>query len=187
MEEAYLKILGTIASLSLAATALLTHFFQRRQKAEAWYQTFRELYARFWTDEQIAEVRSWIACDAAYEKVRPTLGQRFKGEVAVEEYWILERVDRFCALIIQIVQLNPEKGNSEQKKYYSELYDRYWFDKVRTRRELWKYVEKFWRTLHSSVEELAAERKRGDEKLRTRWRWRTTEDLKRRLDPEPDC
>lgn len=150
-------LITTATAVLVAWTGFLAYRIQRRNDAESWMTSFSELYSRFWWNDEMGRVRSWIACTPAYNKVRSVIRRRAQEqEVEPEDYIVLESVDRFCSILVQIVELNPGKHRKEQLRYYDQLYDRYWLQKLAKRQELRDYIGIFWPGLSSWIEKSIA-------------------------------
>ena len=148
MQPAIYQVLATfcigIGSLSLSAfVAFYGYRIQRRDKDNAWVQAFRDLYSKFWSDDHMTRVRAWLACDASYKEIEPILVKRLAlGKIEVNEYEILESIDRFCALMMQMLQMIPR--STDQERLYRQLIDRYWLQKLRARQPFRGYVTTYW-------------------------------------------
>lgn len=64
------------------------------------------------------------------------------GRVEANEYEVLESIDRFCALVMEMLQMVPR--NKEQAILHGQLIDRYWLNKIKERVLFRQYVEQFW-------------------------------------------
>jgi len=92
--------------LSLAVYRLST-----RQREDAWLQHFAAIHDRFWSDDDMKEVRAWFDCQDAYRKVEGVLKKRRDPQAAAtittDEYSELEKLDKFLTLMTRVVSLHP--------------------------------------------------------------------------------
>jgi hypothetical protein len=129
----------------ISATALAcSAYISFRQREAAWYKEFRELYEEFWAEDDMAHVRAWIACDDAYQEVKALLEQRKNGGVTKEDYKYLDKIDKFCALMLRIIDMDARPTTKRQRKLWQDLYFNFWVDKMSEREELATYVRKYW-------------------------------------------
>lgn len=91
----------------------------------------------------MSQVRSWLACEAAYEEIRCTLEKRVGGDkVNAQEYQVLESIDRFCALLMQMLMMIPK--SKEQEHLYRQFIDRFWLQRIREKPPLLVYARQLW-------------------------------------------
>jgi hypothetical protein len=65
-----------MASLCAGVTVTLVSLHQKRKQ---WVDDFRALYAEFWNDKDISQVRRWIVSNKLYNEVlKPVLAQRIE-------------------------------------------------------------------------------------------------------------
>jgi hypothetical protein len=129
---------------------------KQAQKESDWQDSFRKLHEKFWsTDRDFKIVRRWIACDAAYARVKPILAKRVADEpLEPKEYGAVEKIDRFCAIMLRVKQVNaaaPKLDDLtawEMKSYFD-----WWFGRMqkeysqkpeKERKEFWRYVQLHW-------------------------------------------
>jgi hypothetical protein len=111
-------------------------------------RTFREVHREFWDDADMAEVRAWIACDDAYKEVQKIVEQRSKDrQVSKEQYASLEKIDKFCSLMIRVARMSSKTMSMEQKEIWQSLYYAFWLSNCRKRIELGAYIRKYWPSL----------------------------------------
>lgn len=143
-----------ISSIALTAGAVVTYLNYKitirhyqllaRNDENGWYKEFRELYSEFWDSLDMAQVRAWIACDESYNAIRTVLTQRLSGNVSASDYSVLEKIDKFCALMTCIIDMDARPENDKQKELWQSLYYKYWIFKMKERAELSSYVMKYW-------------------------------------------
>jgi len=146
------------ASLAAGAVATwVTYFFYHRKTVQAaWIESYRLLYAEFWKDEGIAAVRNLIANDVAYALIEPILEERLKtdsNKLSAEENEMIELIDRFCALLIRIKFFESRRLSKTQRALWNETYRDYWIARVKTRKALRAYMDRFWPGLRSVLRE----------------------------------
>ena len=65
-----------MTSLCAGVTVTLVSLHQKRKQ---WVDDFRALYAEFWNDKDISQVRRWIVSNKLYTEVlKPILAQRIE-------------------------------------------------------------------------------------------------------------
>ena len=65
-----------MTSLCAGVTVTLVSLYQKRRQ---WVDDFRTLYAEFWNDKDISQVRRWIVSNKLYdEALKPVLTQRIE-------------------------------------------------------------------------------------------------------------
>lgn len=151
-------VIGAIATLFIANRL---YAFQQSQEAREvketleeltndWLLEFRKLHENFWsTDDDYMRVREWIACDRGYEKVRETLVKKLRNpeEISPKEYRVIDAIDRFCAILLRVRQLNDSapKGLDSNTSLEMSSYIQWWIAPLSDRRpELWGYITKHW-------------------------------------------
>jgi hypothetical protein len=74
------QMLSGIGIFLGAITAIITYkFYHQREQRNKWIDNLRLLYAEFWKDETVREVRTWITNDYLYNsKLKPILLERDK-------------------------------------------------------------------------------------------------------------
>lgn len=126
---------------ALIAVALL--LLERAQRTDSWLRTFRDHHELFWSDEDMATVRSWIACDQAYGELEAVLSKRLTDprSISAEEYLSLETLDRFFNFLLR-ARLAYQRGSRSQR-LWDQLYLQYWLDEIesRNRKALVQYVD----------------------------------------------
>ncbi len=130
------------------------------QRQDAWLRTLWDFHRAFWQDEKMERVRAWIACDAAYREVQPILFKRVQGfsgadsgatTISIEEYKLLESVDRFGALLSGYTKIAPDE-HPAHRQAKQRLYDTYWTSEISMSRrpELRAYLERFFPELFTA-------------------------------------
>jgi hypothetical protein len=136
-------------ALLLAATATwVTYLFiARRTMQNAWIDTYRVLHAEFWKDDNIAIVRNWITSEVAYVEVEKILSERLKSEenhLNSSENQTLEKIDKFCALLIRIQFFENSRMTKTQRDLWNKTYGNYWLRKIQQRKALRNYISAYW-------------------------------------------
>lgn len=121
------------------------------QDKSRFYDEFKDFHAEFWNTPTIAEVRRWIANSEAYEKIKPTIAKRLKGEVSSSEYETLEKIDQFCALMTRLSRIRLTAMDESQKTLWTQIYYENWLDKCFERKELAAYMNEHWKRLVESA------------------------------------
>lgn len=159
--------LGILVSAVAASTSIVFASFnavhQSRTFQEPWLVTFREFQREFWNDPVIAQVRSWICCDEAYRtQLRDILAKRLKGQVTTEEYEVLEKLDRFFALMLRIVYVQVRPVSDEQAKLITGLGYDWWLRSALERFEVSEYARKKWEGVYKWVSNRDKSRSAGN-------------------------
>jgi hypothetical protein len=151
--------LSGIALLLGAAAAWATFIlFHRRTLREQWVDNFRQIYAEFWKDPEISEVRRWIASDKEYEALARVLRERLEhssNRLDKEANQKLELLDKFMALLFRVASFNKDKMDKDQRALWSQMFETFWLKRTHTRPELTEYMRKYWPHLHSQTKTAA--------------------------------
>jgi hypothetical protein len=149
------QLIGGISALVAVCIAGLTLLMVHlRQQRTAWFDSFRALYAEFWHDDDIAEIRRCIVNEQSYAAMVKVLDRRNGSDGnALDRYdnALLEKIDRFCALMVRVNSLGEARAGKKERDLWYQLYGRFWFGKLQVRSELWAYLEKHWHALDESV------------------------------------
>jgi hypothetical protein len=90
--------------LSLCAGVTVT-LVSLHQKRKQWVDDFRALYAEFWNDKDISQVRRWIVSNKLYDEVlKPVLAQRIEkgyNDLDKDGSMKIDMIDKFMSLIFQ--------------------------------------------------------------------------------------
>ena len=139
------SIFSSISAVTVAVIAYLVYRLRAQTKDQEWYENFNDLYAEFWNNPDTETVRCWIACSEAYSNVESIFHKRITtGEVSTSEYPVLEKVDKFCSLMIRISELTPEITSDKYYHLLQRLYFSFWIDKLKERQYLHQYVSQLW-------------------------------------------
>ena len=120
------------------------------QKCKQWVDDFRTLYAEFWNDKDIGQVRRWIVSNKLYNKeVKPVLAQRIeKGYNDLDEdgSMKIDMIDKFMSLIIRLETLEESTRTKRQRALVERfLFSKNWKEKVSARPELREYIATSWK------------------------------------------
>jgi hypothetical protein len=131
-----------MTSLCAGVTVTLISLYQKRRQ---WVDDFRTLYAEFWNDKDISQVRRWIVSNKLYDEVlKPVLTQRIeKGYNDLDEdgSMKIDMIDKFMSLIIQLETLEESTRTQHQRTLIERfLFSKHWKDKARSRPELREYL-----------------------------------------------
>ena len=138
-----------------AVVSALLYQHQREERNELLLKHFLELHELFWKESDFADVRRWISCQKAYEEIEPILSIRKQIEdkelppdaLENRHYAILEKIDKFCNLMMRAIALNPQFKNQRAKALWKRLFFNYWVVHMmnKERRPLLRwYVENFY-------------------------------------------
>jgi hypothetical protein len=136
-----------MTSLCAGVTVTLISLYQKRRQ---WVDDFRTLYAEFWNDKDIGQVRRWIVSNKLYHEVlNPVLTQRIeKGYNDLDEdgSMKIDMIDKFMSLIIQLETLEERTRTRRQRTVIERfLFSKHWKDKARSRPELREYIATAWK------------------------------------------
>ena len=136
-----------ITSLCAGVTVTLISLYQKRKQ---WVDDFRTLYAEFWNDKDISQVRRWIVSNKLYNEVlKPVLTQRVeKGYNDLDEdgSMKIDMIDKFMSLIIRLETLEESTRTKRQKAVIERfLFSKHWKDKASSRPELREYLATGWK------------------------------------------
>jgi hypothetical protein len=136
-----------MTSLCAGVTVTLISLYQKRRQ---WVDDFRTLYAEFWNDKDIGQVRRWIVSNKLYHEVlKPVLTQRIeKGYNDLDEdgSMKIDMIDKFMSLIIQLETLEERTRTRRQRTVIERfLFSKHWKDKARSRPELREYIATAWK------------------------------------------
>ena len=136
-----------ITSLCAGVTVTLVSLHQKRRQ---WVDDFRALYAEFWNDKDISQVRRWIVSNKLYDEVlKPVLAQRIeKGYNDLDEdgSMKIDMIDKFMALINRLETLEESTRTKRQKTLVERfLFSKHWTDKASSRPELREYLATAWK------------------------------------------
>jgi hypothetical protein len=147
-----------MTSLCAGVTVTLVSLHQKRKQ---WVDDFRALYAEFWNDKDISQVRRWIVSNKLYnEALKPVLTQRIeKGYNDLDEdgSMKIDMIDKFMALIIRLETLEESTRTKRQKAVIERfLFSKHWKDKARSRPELREYIATSWKDENEASPQQAA-------------------------------
>jgi hypothetical protein len=136
-----------ISSLCAGVTVTIISLYQKRKQ---WVDDFRALYAEFWNDKDISQVRRWIVSNKLYnEELNPVLAQRIeKGYNDLDEDGStkIDMIDKFMSLINRLETLEGSARTKRQRALVERfLFAKHWKDKARARPELREYIATSWK------------------------------------------
>lgn len=85
------------------------------------------------------------------KELLPVLRARLDGEIEAEQYAKLDTVDRFCAVLLRLVNVGSTDMDKLQRETWESLGYHYWLYKVKQRSELSRYIENHWEHLYPAV------------------------------------
>ena len=133
-------MLETIANFGAVLTGLgagwivwLGLQLARRQRTDAWLDNLNQLHGQFWEDSDLAEVREWVASDAAYAALRDSIEVRFlkPDEMSRDDYRRIELLDKFFNFLIRVRVVDSQLD--ADRDLWSELSFSFWLDAVTDR------------------------------------------------------
>jgi hypothetical protein len=136
-----------MTSLCAGVTVTIISLYQKRKQ---WVDDFRALYAEFWNDKDISQVRRWIVSNKLYnEELKPVLAQRIeKGYNDLDEdgSMKIDMVDKFMSLINRLETLEESTRTKRQRTLVGRfLFSKHWKDKASARPELREYLATAWK------------------------------------------
>lgn len=146
------QFLSGLAFLTTAGIAVLTLFFyHRKQLDDAWLDRFRDLYKEFWSDKDMQRARHLLNNGEGYRDLEPILSRRNamdSCDVPLEDYKILEEMDKFCSILVRVRSFGKSIAMSDvQEEIWGELLYHFWIRRIRDRQQMRHYVERHWPTL----------------------------------------
>ncbi|AEF04866.1 hypothetical protein [Alteromonas naphthalenivorans] len=153
IEQSAIATSCSAAALATSAcVGFMVYKLNHRGFQEPWLVTYREEHKDFWKNNDMSKVRCWIACDGSYKKeLLPVLRARLDGEIEAEQYAKLDTVDRFCAVLLRLVNVGSTDMDKLQRETWESLGYHYWLYKVKQRSELSRYIENHWEHLYPAV------------------------------------
>lgn len=129
--QAVSAVASAIASIATVVLLFVAYRFTRQQQQESWLRTFQEMHKAFWDEPKMQRIRTWIACDSAYQKqLLPILVKRLlikepeinltaaeyqlvgltanDLELTADDYQLIDDLDTFLNLVIRVDALVRE-------------------------------------------------------------------------------
>lgn len=153
-----MSVLSDFQPLVAIVGSVIAYFIYRLSclnRDDAWARQQREFHQFFWTSKEFEEVRMWLACDESYCKVEHVFTRRIKENIVThDDYHILEKMDKFCALMISYNMLQP--SNRKLQRLNERMYDMYWVSALNSeeRSAIRDYIRKFYPELIQEASEL---------------------------------
>lgn len=145
-------ICGAAAVFTGALVAFRAFQLNRKIVQEPWSVIFRELHKEFWNDPELSRVRMWLCSDEAYETdLAPVLVRRRNQTVDKDSYSKLEALDKYCALMVRVTNLQILQMTKEQRVAYKALGYDWWLYKTTQRSEVREYIRLHWKNLDPLV------------------------------------
>ena len=132
-----------IAALAAWVTLLLFH---KRTLDINWIAGIRILYADFWDDTRMANVRVWLSSEKEYSIISEILIKRLTykhNDLSLDENIKLDQIDRLCSFMARIAIFGRIPMTTKQRELYDSLYV-YWADVLQSREELFEYIQRYW-------------------------------------------
>ncbi len=105
-----------ISSLCAGVTVTIISLYQKRKQ---WVDDFRALYAEFWNDKDISQVRRWIVSNQLYREVlQPVLTQRVEkgyNDLDEDRSTKIDMIDKFMSLINRLETLEGSARTTRQR------------------------------------------------------------------------
>jgi hypothetical protein len=99
----------------------------------------------------MAEVRKWIVNDNDYKPIELLLNQRNSTVACVvssPDHDKLEKIDRFCSLMVRAKYFGETKMSPMQRELWSKVLYEFWADRMKNRNSLKTYVDNHWSELN---------------------------------------
>lgn len=121
----------------------------RRDALARAVKTFHILYAEIWKDPDISYVRRSIYNDEEYKEIDLLLQKRNQVEynnLTRQENNTIEKVDRFCSILIRVKSFSENEEMSErQRVLWKKLLEDFWLAKIKARRPaFYTYIINHW-------------------------------------------
>jgi hypothetical protein len=112
----------------------LGHKLSRRQRTDEWLSNLNQLHGQFWDDSDLAEVREWLASDAAYSALCDSIEIRFLNprEMSSADYRRIDLLDKFFNFLIRVLVVDSQLD--ADRDLWSELSFSFWLDTLTVRR-----------------------------------------------------
>lgn len=126
MLQTLTQVLSSLISIFGVLVALFAYRLAARKQTDAWFQALNDFHQYFWDDQDLKQVRTWIANDQAYLYLESIIGKRLKGRINLDEdqYSELEKIDKFFNFIQRVYIVSQQLGN--QQELWKRLYFQYW-------------------------------------------------------------
>ncbi len=123
----------------------LGHQLARRQRADAWLENLNHLHGQFWEDPDFAEVREWLASDAAYVALRESIEVRFlrPAHLSRDDYRRIDLLDKFFNFLIRVRLVDSQLD--ADRDLWGEMSFSFWLEVIgkHDRWHLWVYCKHF--------------------------------------------
>ena len=143
MIEVTADIGAILTGLGAGWIVWLGYQLARRQRTDTWLANLNELHGEFWENSDLAEVREWLASDAAYSALRDSIEARFLNpdEMSSSDYRRIELLDKFFNFLLRVLVVDSQLD--ADRDLWSELSFSFWLDAltIRSRWHLLVYFE----------------------------------------------
>ncbi len=171
-----IAVVGVVLSIIGLVFTYLFHLLIKQIKRDAFLINMGLIHKEFWETKDCKTVRSWVACDQAWEEVKPTLVKRLadleestranpKGTTShattltLDDYKKLEMLDRFCNTLFRVERTDPDFN--EHRRAYRQLFLKYWLEQALSREQLNLYMLRFYGPLLQGCDNNLLEQYRG--------------------------
>lgn len=141
-----------LLGLSSVIVALLVYLHSRTRQRDAWFQAYTTVYEEFWSDEEMREIRSWLANENAFAEAKRVFdlrravddGSASAMTISKDEYLYIDKLDRFLSLMTRMVAVGSEFKRN--RMWGIGLWE-FWLEACYRRPELRWYVASYWKEL----------------------------------------
>lgn len=140
-----LEVLNGLTGLAGIFIAFFAYRLTNQQRIDTWFKTLNDFHQFFWEDEDLKQVRAWIANDKLYIYINTIISKRLKGRnnILDSEYRELEKLDKFFNFLLKVYIVSQSLG--KQQQLWERLYFQYWIDDIilAKRYLLWIYFQTY--------------------------------------------
>ena len=142
----------SLLGLGSLLVAFLLYLHSKRSQRDAWLKAYAEIYQAFWNDDEMREIRSWIANEDAFLDAKKVMKKRASLDLncdgikfTKEEYLYIDKIDRFLSLMTRMVATGNEFKAGDE--FWGAGLWQFWLKAFYARSELRWYVERYWKEL----------------------------------------
>lgn len=120
-----------------------------------WFQAFQAIYEAFWNNDETSKFREMLVSDSAWEDWRSLIQKRLatdRNELSHDQNVELEKLDRFCALLVRIAFLRDTSTRRWRRRLQDALF-LFWLERIKERQELLRYIELYWGPLYEKLDQ----------------------------------
>lgn len=125
------------------------HVVSKGTLRKSWMDSFHSVHDKFWENQEIADVRRWIAADEEYRDLESILSLRVNGGdanvLSPEANRKLEKVDKFCAVLQRIEFFKHANMERNTRILWHYSFSDFWMRKIDSREALRQYIKLYWK------------------------------------------